>query len=316
MENSKDLKPIICILNPDDKWYIDKYGEGNVSRLCVTGNEIDNLRSQGVKFPDQSQLKENLVLTKDYSSNEYLIRTPDYDRNKVEGRIKATLDILSYLGAKFCKIEYYTSEESKRNHSFDGELHIKTKGSFGDKEEGVKASDSKNADLTVLNKNQSSDKYTKSILDEAKWPGSYDEIGFEKAKEIAQREGLDTDEGIKSLLNQRNPYHHNAIQKERYRVDLIKEMREANRLEVSLHAGIKSKLGVSLISASTSVDIDGKIKVINNSSAKLHEIMDIQVEFGEYKHKQAKSVNDFDSVGISQPSLSQSSTISPNSTKK
>ena len=106
-----NLKPVICILNPDDKYYLQKYSNCTDSLpYCVTIKDVRDLKNRGVDIPD-TYIKENTILTQLPGKNKYIFRKPEDENSMIESRIKTVGVILSYLGAKSCSISFSSSTD-------------------------------------------------------------------------------------------------------------------------------------------------------------------------------------------------------------
>lgn len=280
------LKPVICVLNPDDIYYLQKYSNCPESLpYCATIQDVKNLKKKGVDIPE-ALCKENVILTQLPSQNKYVRRTPAEENNIIEYRIKAIGNILSYLGAKSCSISYSSSTQTmdglKTNTNLRGDFNANVLG-YGQGYNG-------NVKVGTDNNNQSI--YEKSLLSENTWPGNYTEEGYKRAKEIAIEAGLDQDDGIKALFEQRNPYHHNPVSANHYRVDLYSSMKKSLEIATSIQVGISKSLSLPLgPDSSASLNLGLDVDVAKNEYAESHEIMELSIEFGSYIPKEGSSVS-------------------------
>ena len=281
-----NLKPVICVLNPDDIYYLQKYSNCPESLpYCATIQDVKNLKKKGVDIPE-ALCKENVILTQLPSQNKYVRRTPAEENNIIEYRIMAIGNILSYLGAKSCSISYSSSTQTmdglKTNTNLRGDFNANVLG-YGQGYNG-------NVKVGTDNNNQSI--YEKSLLSENTWPGNYTEEGYKRAKEIAIEAGLEQDDGIKALLEQRNPYHPNPISTNHYRIELYSEMKKSLEIATSIQVGVSKSLNLPMgAGASASVNVGLDVNVDKNEYAENHEIMDLSIEFGPYIPKNGSSVS-------------------------
>lgn len=283
-----NLKPVICILNPDDKYYLQKYSNCTDSLpYCVTIKDVRDLKNRGVDIPD-TYIKENTILTQLPGKDKYIFRRPEDENNMIESRIKTVGDILSYLGAKSCSISFYSSNKADSNSHVGVGVNVGVHGNVGDgtssAEQGV------DVDTKVDVNNSRSSVNEMRLLSETQWPGNYTEEGYKRAKELALESGLDEDPGIKSLLEQRNPCHPSPASSSRYKIELYSAMKNSLEIATNIKVGVSKSLNLMGVGVGGSANVGIDVNVEKNEYAESHEIMDMQVEFGPYIPKKATAV--------------------------
>ena len=300
------LRPVICILNPDDKYYLQNDSNCTDSLpYCVTIKDVRDLKNRGVDIPD-IYVKENTILTQLPGKNKYIFRKPEDENSMIESRIKTVGVILSYLGAKSCSISFSSSNKADSDSHVGVGVNVDVNGKAGDgttsAEQGVDVDTKVN-----VNNSQSSVNEMKLLLINT-WPGNYTEDGYKRAKELALESGLDEDPGIKSLLEQRNPYHPSPVSSSRYKIELYSSMKKSLEIATNIQVGVSKSLNLPMgVGASGSVNVGIDVNVEKNSYAENHEIMDMRIEFGPFTPKKVIVVEK-DNDTSQQPTNSSMST--------
>lgn len=301
-----DLKPVICILNPDDKYYLQR-DSNCIDSLpyCVTINDVRDLKKQGVEISD-NLCKENIILTQLPGQKKYIFRRPEDENSMIENRIKKIGDILSYLGAKSCVISFSSKSKADMDSHVGVGVDVDAKGKVGVKDSSIEKGVDVNAQVDV---NKSYGVVSeKNLLSENQWPGSYSEEGYKRAKEIALESALDEDLGIISMLEQRNPCHPNPVLSNHYRVELYSSMKKSLEIATDIQTGVSKSLNLPKTSVSGSVNVGINVNVEKNEYAESHEIMDMQIEFGPFIPKKASAPDMRDATTLPQPAGSNMST--------
>lgn len=281
--NTKDLKPALCIVNPDDKFYLGRYGTSGLEN-CVTPFEIEKLRNDGVVFP-ANRIAENTILVKLPHKDEYIYREPKDDENIIQENINTLSTILSYLGAKHA-VRYVSNAEnldSKTKVDQDAHFDMSNSVSVTEPESSLNlgGDEEMSFDEEVhTNKTQFSNK-AQSVFDENTWEGTYTEEGYKTAVRIATASGLIEQPDVKALLEQRNPSHPNHNLSKHYRVDLFSEFQKTLNVAVNLKANISKSLNLDkLAKADSHINASINVNVETSNYAKQHQIIDFSVEFG------------------------------------
>ena len=252
--NPQDLKPAICILNPDDVYNL-KHNHAENSYYCITPYEALEMQRQGITLPVEPHLQEGLVLTREPHGNGYYYRTDETDCRIINERCLAIEAILSYLGGK----EFRYSETSSFRFSSSVDVDVNLGGQKSGNE---------------INTNTEFDKQTNQGGNEGKkvfahWSGQYTHEGYLRAVELAKLNGLSSDPTIATLLEQRLPSHPNPISSQEYHVNVTAD------LDKSIHV-------LEDISANLQGIIGGQLKVDVNTSRKVDQssTVDFFVSFG------------------------------------
>lgn len=238
----QELKPAICVLNPDDVYNLKKnYPED--SYYCVTPYEVLELQKQGVTIPASPHLQEGLVLTREPNSYGYYYRTDDTDSRVINERCLAIEAILSYLGGK----EFHYSETS----SFRSRQKFNVGVEGGLKKSGIDVSNKTDVG------GDSSQGQDEGKVVVAQWSGVYTKKGYERAVELARVNGLINDPQIAALLEQRLPTHPNPIASQEYHVNVTADLDKSLHVLEDISANLKDKIGAHLkVDVSTSRKID------------------------------------------------------------
>ncbi len=272
----KDLKPAICILNPDDVYNLQKnYPEG--SYYCITPHQALELQEKGVLFPSSPHLQEGLVLTKEINGNGYYFRTDAEDCRIINERCLAIEAILSYLGGK----EFRYSENSSFRSSNDTDTHVEVGVDFKNKGGGKSATD-------VDTGTEIGQTGEKTVV--AMWSGKYTHSGYLRAVELARINGLSSDPAISALLEQRTPTHPNPIDSQEYHVNVTADLDKNVHVLEDLNANIKGK-----ISGNLKVDVSTSRKMSQTST------VDFFVSFGPIPIEETKETKVIEEVKPSRP---------------
>ncbi len=293
--NTKDLKPALCIVNPDDKFYLGRYGTSCLDN-CVTPFEIEKLRNEGVIFP-ANRIAENTILVKLPHKDEYIYREPKDDENIIQENINTLSTILSYLGAKHA-VRYVSNAEnldSKCKVDVGATFNMGVDANVSEPVSGKQVGAGKNVDVTLgvhTNNTQFSNK-SQSVFDENTWEGTYTEEGYEMAVRIATASGLIEQPDVKALLEQRNPNHPNHNLSKHYRVDLFSEFQKTLDVADNLKANITQSLNLDkLAKADSHINASIDVNVEKSDYAMQHQIIDFSVEFGPCVSKTTEVVSE------------------------
>lgn len=252
--STQDLKPALCILNPDDVYNL-KNNHAEDSYYSITPYEALELKSQGVSFPDEPHLQEGLVLTREPHGRGYYYRTDETDCRVINERCLAIEAILSYLGGKEFRYSETSSFRSKQSADIDAEL--------GGKKSGIEV-DNQTEVNTYTNQGETGDKSAT-----AQWSGNYTHEGYLRAVEAAKVNGLINDPAIATLLEQRRPSHPNPIASQEYHVNVTADLDKSIHVLEDIRANLQNKIG-------------GQLKVDVNTSRKVDQsaTVDFFVSFG------------------------------------
>jgi len=252
--STQDLKPALCILNPDDVYNL-KNNHAEDSYYCITPYEALEMQSHGITFPVEPHLQEGLVLTREPHGRGYYYRTDETDCRVINERCLAIEAILSYLGGKEFRYSETSSFRCKHSADIDVELGGKKSGIEVDNTTGVN---------THTNQGEKGDK---SVT--AQWSGNYTHEGYLRAVELAKVNGLITDPTIAALLEQRLPSHPNPIASQEYHVNVTADLDQSIHVLEDISANLQDKVG-------------GHLKVDVNTSRKVDQsaTVDFFVSFG------------------------------------
>lgn len=238
----RELKPAICVLNPDDVYNLRK-NHPEDSFYCVTPHEVLKLQKQGVTIPASPHLQERLVLTREPKGTGYYFRTDETDSRIINERCLAIEAILSYLGGK----EFYYSEtssfKSNKNTDVGVGASVKKGGFEGDNQTNVDVGSNEGGNGS------------KMVV--AQWSGKYTQSGYNRAVELARVNGLINDPTIAALLEQRLPTHPNPIDSQEYHVNVTADLDKSIHVLEDVSANLKGKVGGHLtVDVSTSRKMD------------------------------------------------------------
>lgn len=252
--SNQDLKPALCILNPDDVYNL-KNNHAADSYYCITPYEVLEMQSQGISFPDEPHLQEGLVLTRKPHGRGYYYRTDETDCQVINERCLAIEDILSYLGGM--EFRYSETSSFRSKHSLD--IGVEAEGKKGGFEIG------NNTEIKTITNQGNIGRKTVA----AKWSGNYTQEGYERAIEKAKDHGLISDPAIAALLDQRRPSHPNPIASQEYHVNVTADLDKSIHVLEDISANLHDKIG-------------GHLKVDVNTSRKVDQssTVDFYVSFG------------------------------------
>lgn len=252
--STQDLKPALCILNPDDVYNL-KNNHAEDSYYCITPYEALEMQSHGITFPVEPHLQEGLVLTREPHGRGYYYRTDETDCRVINERCLAIEAILSYLGGKEFRYSETSSFRSKHSADIDVEL--------GGKKSGIEVDTNTNVN-TSTNQGETGGKIVT-----AKWSGNYTHEGYLRAVELAKANGLISDPTIATLLEQRLPSHPNPIASQEYHVNVTADLDKSIHVLEDISANLQDKVG-------------GHLKVDVNTSRKVDQsaTVDFFVSFG------------------------------------
>ena len=258
-----ELKPAICVLNPDDVYNLRETHPED-SYYCVTPHEALALQEQGVSLPTTPHLQEGLVLTKKSNGLGYYYRTDETDCRVINERCLAIEAILSYLGGKEFRYSESSSFRSHRKVDVDVEA--------GFKKGGIEVDNTTNVNTDVA-QGASGDKVVGAI-----WDGKYTKEGYVRAVALAKANGLDTDPAIAALLEQRSPQHPNAILLQEYHVNVTADLDKNVHVLEDIQANLKGKFRGNL-----KVDVQTSRKIDTTST------VDFYVSFDPIPVEEAKA---------------------------
>jgi len=262
-----ELKPVVCIVNPDDKHNISRQPDSHCLEYCITPYEIAKLKEEGVIFPDDKLIEGMILMKKPGNSKEYYYRTADDEYRLITERISNIELILSYLGAYQSNLHEETSQKNVKSLTTD--VKVEGEGKAGltptpiNVESETKVSTEKDANNHI------------EIDSSVKWKGAYTRESYEKAKEIARDSGLEQDEVIRNLIEMRDPSHPNPIDEKIYSFNLRSDFKN----NCSVAADVKATFD-GLLSANINVNVE-----VNSQLEKM-EYGDIKVAFGKLEEKQ------------------------------
>ena len=88
-----ELQPVICVLNPDDVYYLKNREHSALVENCKTPAEVRQIQQQGLVFP---KIEENVVYMRNpLKQSEYIIRNQQRDLSIIEERIRSHLPFLA-----------------------------------------------------------------------------------------------------------------------------------------------------------------------------------------------------------------------------
>ena len=268
--NRQQLKPVVCVLNPDDIYWMREHGDSKYLGNLLTPYEAKNLeQTQNVEFPE---IKENVVFMLDpLEGNKYIVRTESTDADIVEKRINAIGLIVSLLGG----INYRVISERKGNS--DKETHVGV---------GVNVKVKSKVDVdsnTNVDKVASSSE-EKNITAIAEFNGKYSEDNYYVAVATAQQYGLSDDPKIEFLLKMRHPDNPNFIIKDKYEVNTCKDLKENLKVAEALKTNVMN-----------AVKVDVDVNVETSHDERYMESFEFEAEFApvvkdpEWKRRQRKN---------------------------
>lgn len=248
------VKPVICILNPDDVYTIRQHkGRCENSECYITPQEAQLVGNEGFSMPP---IRENVIFMRQPLEKKYIIRTPQDDEDIINQRIAYIENILCLLGGKDYEIERSENVSSQKNTNT--EVGVSADVDLRPVGQGNGSGESQTS--VGVEKRQQSDRYVKSS---ARWPGRYTSKDYEEAVRLANESGLITDPDIASLIRQRNPLLSNPIEQKEYEcqthTDLIHNLEVAESLRAN---------ALSLVNATVSVNVQRSEREEKSSSYK------------------------------------------------
>ena len=249
------LQPVVCILNPDDVYYLREREKSNNVESYITPYEAIELQKENVVFPN---IRENIVyMLNPLREKTYIYRTESTDEDIVAQRIANIEIIVSLLGGKNYKVHSHLQAQTNTNTDVDVKTHT-----------DVKAGVDVVANASIGN--AKSGKYNQEYESSAKWPGTYTREGYNRARLIAEQSGLLEDANINALLSQRSPENNpNPIQSKIYHVHTCSDLARNVNVATQIDTEVKNKVGVNI-----------DVNVKTSKSVSEEETFDFEVEFG------------------------------------
>ena len=249
MENEK-VKAVICVLNPDDKLFIESYSGNNDNKALIdtviTPIDVCELKKKGYSFPSENT--ENSILCIDpKGENKYIKRSAESDQDAIVYRIKSLESILQLLGGKNFVVKKEITCMSQRNSHSNCEIEGNFKGYGGEVKVGT---DNRDAS-SVSEKGEGT----------SVWKGQYSMDDYKSALELAKQTGLDKDPVISSLIEKRDPCRQNILYKETYTYHVCSDLKEARDTCVEVSAKV-----LSILSLDVNVDKCSNISVDNEET--------------------------------------------------
>ena len=269
--NRQQLKPVVCVLNPDDIYWVRENGDTRCSGNLLTPYEAKDLEeNQDVEFPE---IKENVVFMLDpLEGNKYIVRTESTDADIVEKRINAIELIVSLLGG----VKYKAISERKANSNKDTHVGVGVDVKVKGDKVGV------NSDTNV--DKSSSELGEKTVTAVAEFKGEYSESNYYLAVATAEQYGLSDDPAIMSLLKTRHPDNPNYITSKTYKVNTCKDLKENLKVAEDLKVGVMK-----------AVNVDVNVNVETSRDERYIEIFEFEAEFApvvkdpEWKRRRRKN---------------------------
>lgn len=258
--NEKQLKPVVCIMNPDDIYWMQNKGELPKNADCIiTPYQAKELeKEQNIVFP---AIRENAIFMLDpIAKDKYIERNTSTDAATIDRRINAIMVIVSCLGGKEFKAVSNRSSSLNQQTVVDVgvDLHVPKVD---------------NNSSTRVNNGKTEDK-EQTLYVSASFSGVYSKKGYEQAEAIAIEYGLRNDPVIDSLLKMRHPDHPNKINKDTYRISTSEDLKK--NLEVAEE--LKLKIGKAM-----NIDIDVDVSTSREESNL--ETFEFEVEFGSVENE-------------------------------
>lgn len=234
------LPSVICILNPDDAYYLKEYEQQpDIDyKSILTPYDVQQMQIHGVDFSGVA-IHENSILMRDCGQRKYIVRTPLTDSNSVEKRGHCVEQIVSYLGG----IDFTWGESSIKD--INGKVLVGVKEGAFAKEPGSRKVVSYDHSVGV---DTGLDLKKKKQLQSSAsfYGGKYTVEGYNRAVEIAKETGLYQSDDIRSLLEERNPNHPNPLKRKAYQVDVVSDLKANVDVATKMQASIGKILGANL----------------------------------------------------------------------
>ena len=252
---TEKLQPVVCILNPDDVYYLREREKSNNVENYITPYEAIELQKENVVFPS---IRENVVyMLNPMEEKTYIYRTESTDEEIVAQRIAKIEIIVSLLGGK----NYKVCSHQQTQANIDTNVNVKT---HTDVKAGVDVV--ANTDIKHTKSTNASQEYESS----AQWPGTYTREGYNRARLIAAQSGLLEDPQINSLLIQRSPDNNpNPLINQTYHIHTCSDLARNIDVAAQLNTEVKHKVGV---------DVDVNVKT--SKSVSEEKTFDFEAEFG------------------------------------
>lgn len=264
MKTKKQLKEVVCVLNPEDIYYMKNY-MGEMNSHLVTPYEIQEMKDARWLMP--SELQEGSIVTRHPYKNEYIFLNEQTEDEIALARINVIGTILSYLGAKNFKVCQTSLKFNDEHKTYNVGADASAMGNEGSGKFNYKKGGTGTEEFTIKNASQ--------------WPGTYTVEGYKKACEIAKWSGLDKDSTVAAIIEQRNPKHGNALSSRTYQIDVRSDLEQYKNISVDLKEAIKR--------CNVKAMINGSYE--SNDKSSRHNTFDFEVEFGPLKTPQSSISN-------------------------
>lgn len=254
--NKQQLKPIVCIMNPDDIYWIREHSNIKLAENLLTPYEAQKLVEQGVSFP---VFKDNVIfMINPLEEGKYIERTESTDEDIIEKRINAIEVIISYLGGK--RFKAISKRKNEKGRSTQVGVNVKVETPKVDV----------NSQTEVEKRTGSTD--GTEIFVSADFEGEYSVENYHIAEAIAKQYGLDNDNEIQKLLKLRHPSNCNAVRRQTYRVNTCKDLKDNLKVAEELKVGVLKAVNVGV-----------EANVNTSSDERYIEVFEFEVEFGPVK---------------------------------
>ena len=254
--NKQQLKPVVCIMNPDDIYWIREHSNIKLAENLLTPYEAQELVEQGVSFP---VFKDNVIfMINPLEEGKYIERTESTDEDIIEKRINAIEVIVSYLGGK--RFKAISKRKKEKGRSTQVGVNVKVETSKVDI----------NSQTEVEKKTGSTD--GTEIFVSADFEGEYSVENYYIAEAIAKQYGLDNDSEIQKLLKLRHPSNCNTVRRQTYRVNTCKDLKDNLKVAEELKVGVLKAVNVGV-----------EANVNTSSDERYIEVFEFEVEFGPVK---------------------------------
>lgn len=252
MEQNRRMNDVVCVLNPDVRYQLIHYYAVDEASM-TTPYDLVELERQGMKMPT---IKENVLLARHpYEQQLFELNEQSEDKIVLE-RIQNMMTILSYLGAKYCKIKSTSLKLNDKSRDIYGSFGVETPQGGGEISGEYHAT--------------THDHDSTSVFSDGRWPGVYTLEGYKKAVAVAERCGLNNDCTVATILEGRNPEHPSPMMEMSYSVDVRSDLDEMKKSSLDLKAKIeKAKIGGKLSGGYAKADSESR-----------HNTLDFEVEFG------------------------------------
>lgn len=274
-KKEQELKPVVCVMNPDDiHWMKENFETSNYSDCLLTPYQVQELsKTRNVKFP---AIRENAIFMLDpLEGRKYYERSESTDADIVEKRINAIIVIVSLLGGKEFRV--LSDRKSLLNKgkqvTADAKLDISKK---------VKIDSNTEVDLSK----GLSDETT--ITAKATFEGVYTEKNYYKAVALAEQYALLDDPTIKNFLTTRHPDNPNSCIRQAYQVSTCKDLKENLKVAEKLKVDVKDAVNVEI-----------NVNVNTSHDERYIEIFEFEVEFGPVVRETTMGPSHLDQINVS-----------------